>query len=145
MICPRPRSNARCRAVLSLSALLVVLSSGSLLRADEPYARTRDYDLQHSRIALRFETARAHVRRALTFLWSLAVVALLVTVPGAALVTFTRRQGWALVVTALRNIAGVKAWVWFHVPADGGAAFACPFTPSGATDLVDRPAAVLAQ
>jgi aminopeptidase N len=30
-------------------------------RADEPYARTRDYDLQHSRIALRFDTDQRKV------------------------------------------------------------------------------------
>jgi aminopeptidase N len=38
-------------AALSLAILSVTLH----LRADEPYARSRDYDLQHSRIALRFD------------------------------------------------------------------------------------------
>jgi aminopeptidase N len=35
--------------------LLAVLFLVPSLRADEPYARSRDYDLQHSRIALRFD------------------------------------------------------------------------------------------
>src|SRR5215472_17168317 len=49
-------STIRCRtASLLLAALITVSLSASLLRADEPYARTRDYDLQHSRIALRFD------------------------------------------------------------------------------------------
>ena len=38
-----------------LGALLLLSIAASELRADEPYARTRDYDLQHSRIALRFD------------------------------------------------------------------------------------------
>jgi aminopeptidase N len=32
-----------------------LLSSTALLRADEPYARSKDYDLQHSKIGLRFQ------------------------------------------------------------------------------------------
>lgn len=42
---------------LGIPALLLVavLSISFSSRADEPYARTRDYDLQHSRIALRFD------------------------------------------------------------------------------------------
>jgi aminopeptidase N len=44
------------RAVLlGLAALLPALLSVSLARADEPYARSRSYDLQHSKIALRFD------------------------------------------------------------------------------------------
>ena len=35
--------------------LLVLLSSALRLQADEPYARSRDYDLQHSKVALRFD------------------------------------------------------------------------------------------
>jgi aminopeptidase N len=42
-------------ASLAVAASLVILSVTLLLRADEPYARSRDYDLQHSRIALRFD------------------------------------------------------------------------------------------
>src|SRR5690242_10924621 len=62
MICPCPGSNARRRAVaLSLSAVQAVLSCSPLLRADEPYARARDYDLQHSRIALRFDLEQKKV------------------------------------------------------------------------------------
>jgi aminopeptidase N len=39
-----------------LLAIVVVAAAGSAaLRADEPYARSRTYDLQHSRIALRFD------------------------------------------------------------------------------------------
>ncbi len=48
----RPR-----RRILTLAAAsaLAVLFVALQLRADEPYARSRDYDLQHSRIALRFD------------------------------------------------------------------------------------------
>src|ERR1700694_1321716 len=42
-------------AFLPLAALLAVFFATLQLRADEPYARSRDYDLQHSRIALRFD------------------------------------------------------------------------------------------
>ena len=42
-------------AFLPLAALLAVFVATLQLRADEPYARSRDYDLQHSRIALRFD------------------------------------------------------------------------------------------
>ncbi len=48
----RPWSRLLPLAALFLAAML---SFSILLRADEPYARTRDYDLQHSRIALRFD------------------------------------------------------------------------------------------
>jgi len=42
--------------------LLVVLLGTSLLsQADEPYARSRNYDLQHSRIALRFDVENKKV------------------------------------------------------------------------------------
>ncbi len=47
-----PRLSARAAArLLVLGALLLAVAG----RADEPYARTRDYDLQNARIALRFE------------------------------------------------------------------------------------------
>lgn len=42
-------------ALTSLAALLFVLCFAPRLFADEPYARSKDYDLQHSRIALRFD------------------------------------------------------------------------------------------
>ncbi|HKN23606.1 MAG TPA: M1 family aminopeptidase [Candidatus Acidoferrum sp.] len=34
---------------------LLLLCAALCLRADEPYARTKDYDLQHSKVALRFD------------------------------------------------------------------------------------------
>jgi aminopeptidase N len=62
MIYPSLGSRAGRRPVAFwLSVVLVVFSGGSLLRADEPYARTRDYDLQHSRIALRFDVEQKKV------------------------------------------------------------------------------------
>ena len=45
----------------SMAALLVVFIAALQLRADEPYARTRDYDLQHSRVALRFDLEQKKV------------------------------------------------------------------------------------
>src|SRR6202521_5407541 len=42
-------------AFLALTVLLAIFIAASQLRADEPYARSRDYDLQHSKIALRFD------------------------------------------------------------------------------------------
>src|SRR5579871_1594580 len=46
----RFRFRAAAAAVFALALLLSLP-----VRADEPYARTRDYDLQHSKIALRFD------------------------------------------------------------------------------------------
>jgi aminopeptidase N len=48
------RPNRR-TAYFAVAGLLAVLFVTLRLRADEPYARSRDYDLQHSRIALRFD------------------------------------------------------------------------------------------
>src|SRR4051812_20657695 len=45
----RPRS----RTIVGAAVLALLLTLP--LRADEPYARTRDYDLQHSKIALKFD------------------------------------------------------------------------------------------
>src|SRR6266849_5390132 len=42
------------RAFLALALLAIFIAAPQLL-ADEPYARSRDYDLQHSKIALRFD------------------------------------------------------------------------------------------
>src|SRR5271170_4779266 len=42
-------------AYLGVAGLLAILFVTLSLGADEPYARSRDYDLQHSRIALRFD------------------------------------------------------------------------------------------
>src|SRR5215469_11599568 len=39
----------------------LMLSSVGLSRADEPYARSKDYDLQHSKIALRFDVDQKKV------------------------------------------------------------------------------------
>jgi aminopeptidase N len=41
--------------ILLLGLLLVSLGATPLLHADEPFARSKDYDLEHSRIALRFD------------------------------------------------------------------------------------------
>jgi len=46
------------RGLWSLRAMLVcamLLGSALILRADEPYARNKDYDLQHSKVVLRFD------------------------------------------------------------------------------------------
>src|SRR5712692_5245207 len=42
-------------AFFALAALLAIFIAAPQLPADEPYARSRDYDLQHSKIALRFD------------------------------------------------------------------------------------------
>src|SRR6202165_3219540 len=42
-------------AFLALTVLLAIFIAASQLRADDPYAPSRDYDLQHSKIALRFD------------------------------------------------------------------------------------------
>ncbi|HEY2460064.1 MAG TPA: M1 family aminopeptidase [Candidatus Acidoferrum sp.] len=39
----------------AIAATLVLCFTACAARADEPYARSRDYDLQHSKIALRFD------------------------------------------------------------------------------------------
>jgi aminopeptidase N len=52
--CSRP-------AFLALAALLAIFIAAPQLRADEPYARSRDYDLQHSKIALRFDLEQKKV------------------------------------------------------------------------------------
>jgi aminopeptidase N len=60
-----PLSNAnpdRSRpALLALAGLLAIFIPAARLRADEPYARSRDYDLQHSKIALRFDLDQKRV------------------------------------------------------------------------------------
>src|SRR6266700_5947261 len=48
-------------ALLALAALLAIFIAAPQLRADEPYARSRDYDLQHSKIALRFDLDQKRV------------------------------------------------------------------------------------
>jgi aminopeptidase N len=51
------QDNLRTSAVLRivLICFLLILSASAGSRADAPYARSRDYDLQHSKIALRFD------------------------------------------------------------------------------------------
>src|SRR5882672_12604000 len=51
-ITPGPRYS---RVFLAIAALLAISLCTLQLRADEPYARSRDYDLQHSKIAVRFD------------------------------------------------------------------------------------------
>jgi aminopeptidase N len=48
-------------AIVMLAALLASFISAQQLCADEPYARSRDYDLQHSKIALRFDLEQKKV------------------------------------------------------------------------------------
>jgi aminopeptidase N len=45
----------------AILCVLLLLSGTAALPADEPYARSRDYDLQHSKIALRFEPQQKRV------------------------------------------------------------------------------------
>jgi len=55
-------SHARSRpAFFALTALLMIFAAAPQLFADEPYARSRDYDLQHSKIALRFNLEQKKV------------------------------------------------------------------------------------
>jgi aminopeptidase N len=53
--------HARRLSVIAITSILAVCVIALHLRADEPYARTRDYDLQHSRIALRFDVDQKKV------------------------------------------------------------------------------------
>ncbi len=46
---------------LALAAMLAIFTANPRLLADEPYARSRDYDLQHSKIALRFDLEQKKV------------------------------------------------------------------------------------
>src|SRR6266436_1296386 len=55
-------NHVRSRPVfLSLAPLLAIFVTAPSLFADEPYARSRDYDLQHSKIALRFNLEQKKV------------------------------------------------------------------------------------
>jgi aminopeptidase N len=57
--------NSSCRrsraALFALVPLLAILIPAPQLFADEPYARSRDYDLQHSKISLRFDVQQKKV------------------------------------------------------------------------------------
>ena len=56
MIVPSFRAAVGTRQImLTAAGLVAILLTAIRLRSDEPYARTRDYDLQHSKIALRFD------------------------------------------------------------------------------------------
>src|SRR3981081_4932238 len=48
-------------AVFTMAAVAAMAVLSLHLRADEPYARNRDYDLQHSKIALRFDVDQKKV------------------------------------------------------------------------------------
>lgn len=54
-------SQRRRAAFFVLTVLLASFIAAARLRADEPYARSRDYDLQHSKIALRFDLEQRKV------------------------------------------------------------------------------------
>jgi aminopeptidase N len=55
-------ARSRCRsAPFGVAALLAIPFATLQLSADEPYARSRDYDLEHSRIALRFDLDQKRV------------------------------------------------------------------------------------
>src|ERR1700761_1318196 len=51
----RNRIRLKLRVAASAFVLALALLLSVSVRADEPYARTRDYDLQHSRINLKFD------------------------------------------------------------------------------------------
>ena len=62
MICAFLENVARRKGVaIALTIVLLAFSGALQLRADEPYARAREYDLHHSRIALRFDVERKKV------------------------------------------------------------------------------------
>jgi aminopeptidase N len=57
----RGRANRIRATILTLAAVALMLTTSVSVRADEPYARNRDYDLQHSKIALRFDVEQKKV------------------------------------------------------------------------------------
>jgi aminopeptidase N len=54
-------ANRTSRTILAAVACAALLLSATRLRSDEPYARSRDYDLQHSKIVLRFDVEKKKV------------------------------------------------------------------------------------
>ncbi len=48
-------------AIVTALAIVSLLGLAPLSRADEPYARSKDYDLQHSKIALKFDVEQKKV------------------------------------------------------------------------------------
>jgi aminopeptidase N len=55
------KRNRLLRTIVATATILAVAFIALQLRADEPYARSRDYDLQHSKIALRFDVEQKKV------------------------------------------------------------------------------------
>jgi len=53
--------NRKWPTIFVLGALFASISTSSRLFADEPYARSRNYDLQHSKISLRFDLEQKKV------------------------------------------------------------------------------------
>lgn len=51
----------KCVDTFTIAAALAAISSSTPARGDEPYARSKDYDLQHSKIALKFEVDQKKV------------------------------------------------------------------------------------
>jgi aminopeptidase N len=58
---PVSKTNRTCVAFVLLAAVLSLFIVTVRVQADEAYARTRDYDLQHSRIAFRFDLEQKKV------------------------------------------------------------------------------------
>src|SRR5215472_8916064 len=48
-------------AAMMLAVVLALAVGASSARGDEPYARSRDYDLQHSKIVLKFDVEKKQV------------------------------------------------------------------------------------
>src|SRR5258706_111946 len=62
MVIALKRNPNRIRSTILILAVIAAMAAASVhLRADEPYARNRDYDLQHSKIALRFDVEQKKV------------------------------------------------------------------------------------
>ena len=57
----KTRNHGSSRMIFALAALAVTLFAAPRLFADEPYARSRDYDLEHSKISLRFDLPQKKV------------------------------------------------------------------------------------
>src|SRR5438270_10078371 len=60
MIAPK-RNETRCAAMILVAAVVIGATVPLSLRSDEPYARNKDYDLQHSKISLRFDVEQKKV------------------------------------------------------------------------------------
>ena len=61
MVIALTRNANRIRSTILILAAAAMAAAAVHLRADEPYARNRDYDLQHSKIALRFDVEQKKV------------------------------------------------------------------------------------